>query len=1401
MNYFKKKSIKKVLALVCAGVFAMPAMAYKYEGAIVQGNGSSDEVSTIVSSTRAAACAPATALREMEFNNVRALIETGGSMWQNRSTSRAAYEVPKDGGVSSLYAGALWMGGYSPDQQLKLAAITFRADGNDFWPGPLTNDGTAEIDETVCQEYDTFYRIQKQDAAAHRAYFDCLADPECDLAELDLDTYSIPSYFFEYPGNGNTALGQDFNLAPFLDYDNDLVYDPSAGDYPFYDLLQEINCAERKRDDLVPLFGDETYFWIFNDKGNVHSESNGEPIGMEIRAQAFSFASDDEINNMTFYNYVLINQGTQTLSNTYFGAWVDPDLGSSIDDYVGCDVQRGLGYCYNGDDFDQPTASSPGYGDNPPAVGVDFFEGPYQDTDGIDNPLTESISEAIAESGIPYSGIGIGYGDGIEDNERFGMRRFVYYNNGQDPENGEPTTPIHYYNYMNGIWKHGQKMVYGGDGVNVGTTEIEADYMFPGDTDPLNWSTAGIATDEWTEQTAGNPSADRRFIQSAGPFTLLPGDYNNITMGVVWARATGGGAFASVELLQEADDKAQALFDNCFEIVSGPAAPEVTIQELDNELILYLTNGNGLSNNFNEEFGKDGSGFDPGIPASFNGEPLDTLQRSYVFEGYQIFQVLDETVTAADLEDVDRARLIGTVDVKNDITLAINYDLDQTMGISVPTLRAEGTDEGIAHSFQVTDDEFATGDSKLINHRTYYFIVLAYGFNNYAEYNPVNLTGQAEQYKSSRTSASGGSIRVFAGIPHDPAPESGGTIANASFGDGVEITRLEGTGNSYNNLDLTKASELDVLNNTFSQELTYQAGRGPIDIRVVDPLNVPNAEFELKIGYNDEDLDEAEWELTNLTWLQDNDPSNDIAAVVTSVKTIDILNEQLLLDWGMSLTINQYEYTNNNSFTEPIAATIEFEDPTYPWFSGIPDREGFTALNWIRSGTQDSDDDIEEEVIFDDLKPGDPLDEEELYEGLLNGTWAPYSLCSYTGEYTNSFTQEIEIGPSVAPTNDALKGDLSVSSRIKDLNNVDIVLTSNTDHWTRCGVLEMQPTEALAQNLLGTDYGDFDDSPKMILRQHPSVDKLGRTIGEGANPAEATMNGAQPTGMSWFPGYAIDVGTGERLNIAFGEDSWLSADNGNDMIFNPSDRVFSNIGGTVYAGGQHWIYIFKNSEYEDGNDTRMPAYDMGQHMYESLEPNFTLTNQRNRVFRSCTWVGSSLVNQGYEMLSVEDGLIPNDVRIRLRVNKQYDKYSPTNIDNEDYTGAENFWNPRYRFSTSKVATVLSSMATLEDGLDEINIVPNPYYAYSEYETSKLDNRVKVTNLPEVCIVRIYNLQGTLIRTFDKSDPLTSLDWDLKNEQNVPIAGGVYIIHVEVPDVGEKILKWFGVMRPVDLDNF
>ena len=45
--------------------------------------------------------------------------------------------------------------------------------------------------------------------------------------------------------------------------------------------------------------------------------------------------------------------------------------------------------------------------------------------------------------------------------------------------------------------------------------------------------------------------------------------------------------------------------------------------------------------------------------------------------------------------------------------------------------------------------------------------------------------------------------------------------------------------------------------------------------------------------------------------------------------------------------------------------------------------------------------------------------------------------------------------------------------------------------------------------------------------------------------------------MGWFPRYAIDIETGERLNIIFAEDSWQKEPglNGDDMKWNQVLRL------------------------------------------------------------------------------------------------------------------------------------------------------------------------------------------------------------------------------------------------------
>ena len=98
-------------------------------------------------------------------------------------------------------------------------------------------------------------------------------------------------------------------------------------------------------------------------------------------------------------------------------------------------------------------------------------------------------------------------------------------------------------------------------------------------------------------------------------------------------------------------------------------------------------------------------------------------------------------------------------------------------------------------------------------------------------------------------------------------------------------------------------------------------------------------------------------------------------------------------------------------------------------------------------------------------------------------------------------------------------------------------------------------------------------------------------------------------------------------------------------------------------------------------------------------------------------------------------------------------------------------------------------------------MPNPYYGASGYETGQVDNRVKITNLPRECTISIYTVNGNLIKQVKKDNDISFFEWDLKNNYGIPIASGIYIIHIDAGEIGEKVLKWFGTLRPTDLDSF
>lgn len=1422
------KNIKRILLVLLSIAILGPANSREFVGANKSGNH--------VKST-AAGCAEATSYRFLDVNNVRARINTGGDMWWDLPGGIGSqYFIPKNGTATSMFSGSLWIGGLDVNGQLKLAALRYRQVGLDYWTGPLTVDGTAAVDIETCSEYDKHFKVTREEVDIFLGWW------ASENKEDEYPGYQIPESFYSWPAHGDVTLNQSYYLAPFKDVDGDGDYDPENGDYPYYDIentLCPINYANDPH--YVPeptpeteigivkggilvdqiLKGDETLWWVFNDKGDFHSETQGASIGLEIRGQAFGFATNDVVNNMTFYSYEIINRSTFTLTETYFSPWVDTDLGYAWDDYVGCDVGRGLGYCYNGKAVDG-SGEPESYGNQPPAIGVDFFQGPYLDPDGIDNPSTSYVidpatGDTLSSSQIVDASInGVNFGNGIIDDERFGMRRFVYHNNTGPAYSTDPSVAPEYYNFLRGIWKDNTKMLYGGNAhISSGAVGPETDFMFPGDSDPWNWSTGGLPpnggynTDGkyWTEEEAGNQYGDRRFMQSAGPFTLYPGAVNYITVGIPWARAASGGPFASVELLRVVDDKCQALFDNCFKVIDGPNAPDLTFTELDQKLIFYISN-KPTSNNYAESYEE----IDPNIksPETLTWDPY------YRFEGYQIYQLKDASVSVESLDDPDLARLVAQFDIKNDVGRLINYEYDQSLQANVPVLRVDGADNGIQHSFILEDDAFAEGAKRLVNHKQYYFLAIAYAYNNYMTYSQEpgvlnGLYGQKLPYLAGRKN-----IKTYTTIPHRPV---NGAVMKSEYGDQPQITRIEGRGNGEMILELSDETISEIMSKPaadssnligsddypMAYEAAYLPGYGPIDVRIIDPLNVKSGKFELAfdsmyravkhditndIAIEDDLGDTASMMVS--TWRLKDLQNGAVYASETSILT---RNEQIIADLGVSVNIEQIFYpgpykvgegtsgtavnyilADNNNL---LSSSIDFVDSSKMWLTGVPDIDiPGSSFNWIKAGTAAGSDD-------DDMGGFNPWDPNAIFEGVVGGTWAPYPMCSSGDKDDN--------GPAY-----------NVASRtanpLSNMASVDVIFTSDKSKWTRCPVIEMQNDYRLAEN----------EAHRFYLRHSQSVDKDGNFSTDTVpSNNEEDANYISSFGMGWFPGYAINVETGERLNMMFGEDSWLSSENGRDMVWNPTSTVYDNIGNDYIFGGKHYIYVLRPMTYlatsNVPRDFYFPAYDAGASMHEALYWTEVTTaqvpsNTMGAIYRSPMWVTLPLLVSGEELLST-------DATVKIRMAKPYDRYYSTLTipDSVETTyGSQNNNYPLYNFSTEALATEYGSETAYDDDLDMIRVVPNPYYAYSTYETVPLDNRVKITNLPDKCTVTIFTLSGTEVRQFEKDNSVTSIEWDLKNFAGVPVAGGMYLIHIEANMNGvkkERVLKWFGMMRVPDLNTF
>lgn len=1287
---------------------------------------------------RGGACAAATKQIDMDVNNVRARLLNGGDCWWD--LNRGSYIVPKvEPGsgkkeVSAIFAGAVWVGGYDPANNLHMMGQSFRSSTeNDCWPGPLTNKGETDMD--VCLKWDQFFVVNGNNIRTQQKNFRAVRG----IRDLNID--EIPEDVLYYPARGNKYFSQKYNfelpdpelypqgLGLFYEYpeSEDGLYQPEKGEFPIIDIR---GCTE-------PVFPDQMFFWIYNDNGGIHTNSNGEPIRMEVQVQAFAFNTSDEINDMTFQRYKLINRAPQDLIDCYFAMWVDPDLGCYQDDYIGCDRDRSLMYIYNIDASDGNNGCNCDRGVNTycteiPILGIDYFRGPL-DTAG----------------------------------NEIGMSSFMYYNNpsggGNHPAaTTDPQTAIEYYRYLTGRWRDGTALTNGGTGYNPGSMDSTR-YAFTGEPNDLaGWSMCSVQA----------PEGDRRTLQATGPMLLKPGAINELIIGAVFVPDQNYPC-PDLDEFFAADKLSQDLFDNCFRIKDGPDAPDLDFIELDREIIMVLTNDAG-SNNFMERYAEKGIGLPSGV---------DSIYR---FEGYRIFQVADPTITLSDavIADPTKVREIFTVDLANKVSKVYNWvgtknpspDPQTHPIIYVPVEKVSGPNLGIRHTFRITEDQFAKGDRRLINHKKYYFVSIAYGYNNFQNYNIVDNIGQRTQYCPGRLNIGpNGDGKPYTVVPRPQIYET----LNAEYGDGVEITRHDGVGAGHNDLLLKPDMYDKILSSNFDGKVSYVGGRGPLEIKVYNPLAVLDGNYELRFT----DSDPNNTRLDNpVNWMLVRLNSNDTVRSETSIASF---NEQIMNKFGISVALGQTIDAGADSLNScgviGEGLYYDYKDINGPkWLIGQPDNN--QGINdFILTGLGQVSYALDPKECFSNLG-----------EGEIEGTWYPYKLPSDTNYLTPVW---------IDPLSKVTRGTMKMG----DLNNVDIVFTSDKSKWSRCLVVE-----TWNPNAGGSLTSPVSGLKNFALKRNPSVTK--DDLDNDGLPDVDTNEDS--TGYAWFPGYAVDVETGKRLNIFFGENSFYSPENilltgcnqqpltGNDMMFNPNDEyvfadqacpvnVFTSLLG-VSLGGHHYIYV-----------TKVP-YDSCKSFRTGL--NSTKIADKNRLFREFTWCSMSALYPEARLNTYAQGLIPNDLTVRLRVDNPYDFSVGTN---------ENKGHNLYSFTiTGKEAVLATSEDDISNALDNVNVVPNPYYGFSSYESGQFSNVVKISNLPASCVVTIYSVDGKFIKQYKRDEtPVTrtgsnpgikakqitpDLEWDLTNFKSIPVASGAYIIHIKENETGaEKIIKWFGVARKFD----
>jgi hypothetical protein len=480
---------------------------------------------------------------------------------------------------------------------------------------------------------------------------------------------------------------------------------------------------------------DQVVWTVFNDLDETASLGlyGSYPLGLEIQMTLWGYKRTDAMGNLYFKRYKFINKGGVDVSATgtgqkgsfwidsmFVAQWSDPDLGAFGDDLCGVDttIERGknksLGYVYNGNAIDSEFRK---FSLPPPSVGYDFLQGPIIPATASDTAVFD-LKYRRGWKNLPLTSFAyFSAGSGISDPpfSREGGLRWWRMLQGFVPD--PSSNPYRLYSFPTG----------------------EPTSKFPLAGDPV--TRRGVI--DGLGQTWSLLPGDRRIVLNSGPFTLAPGDTQEIVVGTV--AGIGSDRLSSISVMKFNDRFVQNTYDALFQVPKAPQAPDVKIAELDGQIVL--------------EWGSN-------LQRVNETETTVNQPGAYRFEGYNIYQLPSSSSSLSD------AVRIATYDLLTDPTVILDEQFDQRSGqiLSLPV--QFGTNSDIKRFFNVTRD-YVRDIDRLYNGQEYYFAVTAYSRATVAGFLPAALESDVIVQ------------RARARVPF-------GTTYKTKYGDTLKVKKISG---------------------------------------------------------------------------------------------------------------------------------------------------------------------------------------------------------------------------------------------------------------------------------------------------------------------------------------------------------------------------------------------------------------------------------------------------------------------------------------------------------------------------------------------------------------------------------------------------------------------------------